>query len=56
MNRGNELNTEKMITENTGKSPQRNSHKEVALKETHLFEGHIFFSFQAETFTEQQCK
>lgn len=43
MNRGNELNTERMITENTGKSPQRNSHTEVALKETHLLEGHIFF-------------
>lgn len=43
MNRGNELNAEKMITENPGKSPPRQSQTKVALKETNLFEGHFFF-------------
>ena len=54
MNRGNELNAEKMITENPGKSPPRQSQTKVALKETNLFEGHFFFSPQAEIFMEQE--
>lgn len=42
MNRGNELNPEKMIAGNAGPSAPRNAHAEVTLQETNLFEGHVF--------------
>lgn len=47
MNRGNELNTEKMITENTGKSPQRNSHNRSSPeRNTLVWRTHFFFPFK----------